>query len=218
MIKISESIGKYIEGTIVFFLSLFFKTLHRELSPEATALFIQFVKFAVVGISNSIISYGLYVASLCGIQRTIPFEKDYLAAQMIAFCLSVLWSFYWNNKMVFVTEDGGRRIWWKALLKTYAYYSLTGLFLNGALLMLWIDVCHLSKYLAPVLNLIIGLPMNFMINKFCVYTSRMIHYNSFAPHFTRLYCSVLYLHHNTPIIILPYGDKKVYSLHQTSFL
>lgn len=34
----------------------------------------------------------------------------------------------------------------------------------------------------------------------CVYTSRMIHYKSVAPHFTRLYCSVLCLHHNTPII------------------
>ena len=46
----------------------------------------------------------------------------------------------------------------------------------------------------------------------CVYTSRMIHCKSVAPHFTRLYCSILYLHHNAPIIILPCGDKKAYSL------
>ena len=32
----------------------------------------------------------------------------------------------------------------------------------------------------------------------CVYTSQMIHCNPFAPHFTRLRHSVLYLHHNAP--------------------
>ena len=55
-------------------------------------------------------------------------EADYLIAQLIGFVLSVLWSFYWNNKMVFVQEEGQQRVWWKALLKTYVSYSFTGLF------------------------------------------------------------------------------------------
>ncbi len=54
-----------------------------------------------LGISNTLISYILYVVSLLIFQKLNWFGKvDYLVAQMIAFILSVLWSFYWNNKFV----------------------------------------------------------------------------------------------------------------------
>jgi len=85
---------------------------------------------------------------------------------MIAFILSVLWSFYWNNKMVFVKEEGQQRNLWKALIKTYISYSFTGLFLNSALLVLWVDVLHISEFVAPIVNLLISVPLNFIINKF----------------------------------------------------
>lgn len=61
------------------------------------------VYFGIVylGVSNILISYILYVVSLLIFQRLNWFGKvDYLVAQMIAFILSVLWSFYWNNKFV----------------------------------------------------------------------------------------------------------------------
>lgn len=129
--------------------------------------FMQFVKFGIVGLSNTIISYLLYVGSLLFFQYLGILPKaDYLIAQIIAFVLSVLWSFYWNNKMVFVKEEGVERIWWKALLKTYVSYSFTGLFLNSILLILWVQVFHISEFLAPIINLVISVPLNFIINKF----------------------------------------------------
>lgn len=56
---------------------------------------------------------------------------DYLIATGIGFVLSVLWSFFWNNKFVFTVGEGEKRSVLKALLKTYVSYSFTGLFLNS---------------------------------------------------------------------------------------
>ena len=127
----------------------------------------QFIKFGIVGVSNTLISYILYVVSLLIFQKLNWFGKvDYLVAQMTAFILSVLWSFYWNNKMVFVKEEGQQRNLWKALVKTYISYSFTGLFLNSALLVLWVDMLHISEFVAPIINLLISVPLNFIINKF----------------------------------------------------
>lgn len=87
-----------------------------------------------------------------------------LVSQGIAFVLSVLWSFYWNNKVVFA-DGGGERNLWKALAKTYVSYSFTGLFLNSILLVLWVQVFHISEFIAPVINLLISVPLNFLMNK-----------------------------------------------------
>lgn len=68
--------------------------------------------------------------------------------------------------MVFRLEDGQKRSVWKALIKTYISYSFTGLFLNNVLLILWVQIFHISELIAPVINLLISVPVNFLINKF----------------------------------------------------
>lgn len=156
-----------IQRMVYAVLKLIFKAVGKELSDEAFDAFMQFVKFGIVGVTNTLISYVLYAVSLWLFQKAGILPKaDYLVAQMIAFILSVLWSFYWNDKMVFVQEDGQNRVWWKALLKTYVSYSFTGLFLNSILLVLWVQVLGISEYLAPLLNLLFSVPINFLINKF----------------------------------------------------
>lgn len=39
-------------------------------------------------------------------------------------------------------------------------------FVLRVLLSLWIQVLHISEYIAPVINLVISVPVNFWINKF----------------------------------------------------
>ncbi len=132
----------------------------------------QFIKFGIVGVSNTIISYLLYTGSLLAFRGMGVFSKgDYFIAQIISFILSVLWSFYWNNKMVFTLENGAKRNMWKALLKTYVSYSFTGLFLNSILIVLWVEVCHMSEFIAPIINLLVSVPINFLINKFWAFKS-----------------------------------------------
>lgn len=167
MKNIGEKIWNFIEIVVHAVLGAFFKLLGKELSDEAFTAFMQFVKFGIVGVSNTVISYVLYAVSLLAFQKAGVFPKmDYLFAQVIAFVLSVLWSFYWNNKMVFVLEEGKERSLWKALLKTYVSYSFTGLFLNSVLLILWVQVFHISEFIAPIINLLVSVPLNFIINKF----------------------------------------------------
>lgn len=67
-----------------------------------------------------------YVGTLLILQMACLLPKtDYLFAQIVAFILSVLWAFYWDNKMVFAASMDTERIWWKALIKTYISYSCT---------------------------------------------------------------------------------------------
>lgn len=163
----------FLGGIMRAVLNLFLKPFHKELTEDAYNFLMQFVKFGVVGVTNTLISYGLYTISLLLMKKynIIP-DYDYLIAQVIAFVLSVLWSFYWNNKMVFVVEEGRKRSVLPALLKTYASYSFTGLFLNTFLLMLWVDKLGISEFIAPLLNLIISVPINFIINKFWAFRTK----------------------------------------------
>lgn len=165
--KILSWLWKILEKIVRAVMQFCFHLLHRELEEGDFENIMQFVRFGIVGVSNTIISYAIYMVSLLIFKgmHILP-TTDYFVAQIIAFLLSVLWSFFWNNKMVFVKEEGQERVWWKALLKTYVSYSFTGLFLNSILIVLWVQVLHISEFIAPIINLLISVPVNFLINKF----------------------------------------------------
>ena len=130
-------------------------------------ILLQSIKFGLIGVSNTVLSYVLYVAVLYLLQMNVLLVSwDYLAAQAISFLLSVYWSFYWNDRLVFVLKEGQQREKWKALVKTYVSYSFSGLFLNAVLLVIWIDWMGISPYIAPIINLIVTVPVNFLLNKF----------------------------------------------------
>lgn len=161
-----SKLWNFIEKIAYAVLKWVFGLVNKELSDELFANLMQFVKFGIVGASNTVVAYGLYLASLFVIRKAGILPKSgYLAAQVISFVLSVLWAFYWNNKYVFQVEEGGERVIWKALLKTYVSYSFTGLFLNSFLLILWVNIFHISEILAPLMNLIVSVPINFIMNK-----------------------------------------------------
>lgn len=127
----------------------------------------QFIKFGIVGVSNTLISYGLYALTLFifdWLNASFPFE--YLVAQFVSFTLSVLWSFYWNNRFVFGLREGEKRSIAMALLKTYIAYSVTGMFLSSILLVFWVQVLGISEFLAPIISLIITVPANYLLNKY----------------------------------------------------
>ena len=146
---------------------------------------IQFIKFGIVGVFNTLISEIIYVI-------LVYFDVPYLLAYFIGFVISVLNAYYFSNKYVFKQEEGTTRIWWKVLLKTYAAYAW-GFVVSSLLLILWIDIIRISRYLTPLanfmamhdlaqfdaellgeilaagINLLITVPMNFIINKYWAY-------------------------------------------------
>ncbi|MGN9019087.1 GtrA family protein [Lachnospiraceae bacterium HCP1S3_C3] len=148
------------------------KILGKKYKKEMTEQIMQFIKFGIVGLSNTVISYAIYVIALLGFQRAKLFGHiDYLVAQVIAFILSVLWSFYWNRKFVFEADNENVPIL-KALVKTYISYAFTGLFLNSVLSILWVDIIGMSKLIAPIINLIVSVPLNFILNKFWAFKKK----------------------------------------------
>ena len=141
-----------------------FRLLHLEMKEEMIESLVQFSKFGVVGATNTAISYFLNVTVLM-VLRPYSMEWDYVAGNLVAFSLSVLWSFYWNNKYVFKQEDGEKRCIWKTLVRTYIAYGFTGIILTNVLSFIWIHYLHLSKFVAPIINLGISIPLNFWMNK-----------------------------------------------------
>ena len=140
------------------------KMVHKEDNEKAAQVLTQFIKFGMVGVTNTLLSYAIYVAVL-KLLEPAHVSWDYVAGNIVSFVLSVLWSFYWNNKYVFAEKEGQKRAVLPALLKTYAAYALTGILLTNVLSWVWIDVLGISRYIAPILNLVINTPLNFIINK-----------------------------------------------------
>ena len=147
-------------------MTFFFRLAGKEMSGAFFARFLQFVKFGLVGVTSTVISYLIYLVSLLGLQTAGCSPKyDYLLAQVIAFLLSVLWSYFWNSRLVFKKEENETRSFWKSLLKCYASYAFSGLFLNSVLAYLWVDILGIPKAIAPLISLIIDVPVNFFMNK-----------------------------------------------------
>lgn len=115
----------------------------------------QFIKFGLVGVSNTLISLGTYyLLYFCGV--------NYLIANTSGFIISVLNSYYWNNKYVFKKTQNGNL---KPLIKTFMSYGVTFL-LSTALLFVMVQCAKISEVVAPVITLVITIPINFIMNKF----------------------------------------------------
>lgn len=143
------------------------KLLRLKLTEKSWNALIQFIKFGIVGLSNTIIGYLIYVLSLKTFRALDVFAAtDIYLAQFVMFVLSVAWSFFWNSTMVFRQEEGEERNVFAALVKTYLSYAFTGLFLSELLLVLWVKVLGISEYIAPLINLIVTVPLNFIIQKY----------------------------------------------------
>ena len=125
---------------------------------------VQFIKFGLVGVTSTIVSLLIY--SFC-----VYLQVQYFIANFLAFVLSVLNSFFWNNKFVFKKNDGAYRNLFYTLLKSYVSYSITGIFFQSLLLFLFIDKLGISKYIAQILCILINLPVNFLLNKYWSYKS-----------------------------------------------
>lgn len=145
--------------------------VHISDSEEKVEALVQFIKFGIVGVSNTVIGYLVNIATIFALRNTDVFW-DYFAGNILAFIIGVSWSFYWNNRYVFKLKDGETRNFAASLFKTYMSYGFTGIILNNILSYIWIDMLGISKVVAPLINMIIGVPINFIINKLWAFRSQ----------------------------------------------
>lgn len=120
---------------------------------------IQFIKFGLVGVSNTVISLSIYYLFIW-ISRDL-----YLVGKTAGWIVSVANAFYWNNKCVFSSDGSDAQTTLKKIVKTYLSYG--GTFLLGiGLLYIEVDVLGLSVTLCPLINLLVSIPLNYILNKY----------------------------------------------------
>lgn len=132
-----------------------FKTFNVDSKQDLWKLLIQFIKFGIVGLSNTLISLGVYYL-------LVPFGVDPLLANTAGFLVSVINAFYWNYKYVFV--DKKEKNPKKAFVKLFVTYGISYL-VSTLLIYLLIDIFGVNKYIAPLLRLVVTVPLNFVLNK-----------------------------------------------------
>lgn len=126
----------------------------RKLDIKNFNAVIQFIKFSIVGFSNTVISLFVYYILLW-------LECNYLISNAMSWIISVFNAFYWNNKYVFRNEN----TWLKALIRTYISYGFSFI-LGNILLIVLIEFFKVSEIIAPLIILVITIPLNFLMNKF----------------------------------------------------
>ena len=122
-------------------------------------IILQFIKFGLVGVSNTLVAWACYYFFLW-------LDEDlYMVGSVVGTVVSIANAFFWNDKFVFKSDDNDRRSKLKRLGKTYVSYGGTSLL---GILLLWIEVRFLgiSKVVAPPVNLLITIPLNFLMNKY----------------------------------------------------
>lgn len=128
--------------------------LSRHSTNKYFQLMIQFLKFGMVGIANTLISLSVYYV-------LIYMNANYIFANTMGFFIGVLNAYYWNKRYVFTNEVKSKG---KSFIKVSISYGSTFL-LSTLLLYIMVDLLLISEWIAPIINLIITVPLNFILNK-----------------------------------------------------
>ena len=156
---------------------------NKKLAP-----IIQFIKFGLVGVSNTAISYGtemlcyyllfknsdfnltVKLLSLLSIEASVKSVRI-VYPSILAFIISVTNSYYWNNRFVFKSGNRMFKEHLKAYLKTVVCYGITGLVLSPIIKVLLSNV-GVPYYIASLGSLVITIPLNFVLNKFWAFNNK----------------------------------------------
>ena len=153
----------FLEKIFRFFV---YKVFRLKFTEEQYAKIWQFVMYATVGLSNTVVSYVFFE-----LFRNV-FGLGLEISNFLGFTISVFNACYWSNKYVFKPEEGVKRSWWKTFIKTYIAYAMFGLVIHTALLKLFVEKWGISDWIAPIILVFIITPMNFIANKFWAYKDK----------------------------------------------
>ena len=121
---------------------------------------IQFIKFALVGVLNSLLHYIVFLA----LYRLVGMH--YLIASAIGYCVGLLNSFLLNKKWTFKTVDVG---------KGYEFFkfvivNIVSLTVNVVVLEVTVVVLHMAPELGQIVALACHTLTNFSGNKFWTFS------------------------------------------------
>ena len=113
---------------------------------------VQFLKFGIVGLSNSIITFVVYsILVFCG--------SNYIVANVIGYCAGVVNSYIWNSKFVFKRQQS------KVLFTKFMLVNLITLSINTVLIFILIEKFEYGKYVSQLITISVSMIINFTLNK-----------------------------------------------------
>jgi len=133
-------------------LILMLKGIVRKVRKDSL---IQFIKFGMVGLTNTLLNWLIYYI-------LISLGVFYIIAYIVGFIISILNSYILNTFFVFKKDNRSHMV---SLFKMTIAYSFT-MILGSGLLFLLIDIFSISQLIAPVIVLLLTVPINFLINKY----------------------------------------------------
>ena len=116
----------------------------------------DFIRFVVGGITNTFSSYIIYLL----LAYIIPYKLAYIAS----YVMGVVFSYFINAKFVF-----RRPITLRSMLK-FPYVYIVQLIASYVLLHLLVEILGLGELYAPIIIIIITVPLTFFLTRFIFYT------------------------------------------------
>jgi len=131
--------------------------------PLSGPVFVQFVKFGIVGVSNTLLAFAIYTVLLK------VFGVWYLAASAIGFVVGAVNGFLLNRRWTFAGHVGD-----SLTPVRWGVVQSSGLALNLALLYLFVDGAGVEKLLGQAFATAIVTVITFLVNR--AWTFRMHHH------------------------------------------
>ena len=129
----------------------------KKIIKEKLFKYKKFIKFLMVGVTNLIVSLVTYYI-------LIYFSIHYQLANIGSFVTGRINGYIWNKLWVFK----GTKKDFTSVIKFYTTYLSTWL-LSAVLLYVWIEIFNISDKIAPIINVIITTPINYLLNKYWVF-------------------------------------------------
>lgn len=115
----------------------------------------QFVGFGLVGVTNTLISLLIYYV-------LVYFGCHYILANCFGFIGGVINSYFLNSRLVF--KNKAEKNSKKAFIKVTISYGIS-FGISTVLMYIMVDKLNISEYIAPLIRLVVTVPINFVLNK-----------------------------------------------------
>lgn len=114
--------------------------------------YLDFIKFCIVGLSNTLISLIIYYVLL-------KLHINYLISSGIAYFCGIFNGYFWSSRFVFVKKKN-----MNSAIKFFVVY-MSSLVINLVLMYIFVDIFKINKILSQVITIGFNVLYNFILNK-----------------------------------------------------
>lgn len=122
----------------------------------------ELMRFLLVGVTNTIISYLVFLLAY-----HIFFVGNTLYSQPLSYSVGIVWSYFWNRKWTFQSSDGANREFMR-----FVAVQLFLLLLSTGMVHLVVDFWSVNASIGWILVMTLITALNFLLTKMIVFRSQ----------------------------------------------